>query len=44
MANISDNDSDFSTKNTSSNSHVMCFIVVSIIALIIINNIYINYA
>jgi len=42
MANMGDNNSDFSTRNKTSNSRVMCFIIVSTIALMIINNMYIN--
>lgn len=42
MANIGDNNSDFSSRNTTSNSRIMYFIIVSIIALMIIKyNIYI---
>lgn len=37
-----DNIHDFSTKSNTQNSCVMCFIIVSITVLIIINNIYIN--
>jgi len=37
MANMDDNNSDFSTRKETSNSHIMCFII------IFINNIYINY-
>lgn len=43
MANIGDDNSDFRTRNKTSNSRVMYFIIVSIIALMNINNIYINY-
>jgi len=40
MTDIGDNNSDLSK---TSNHHIMCFIIDSIVALIIINNIYINY-
>jgi len=40
MNNMGDDNSDFSTRNKTSNGHVMCFIVISII---ITNNIYNNY-
>jgi len=43
IANIGDNNCDLSTRNKTPNRHVMCFIIVSIIALMIINNIYTNY-
>jgi len=43
MANMGDNNSDFRTRNKTSNSQVMCFIIVSIIVLMIINNIHNNY-
>lgn len=43
MGDVGDDNSDFRTRNKISNSHLMYFIIVSIIALININNIYINY-
>jgi len=42
LANMDDNNSDFSTRNKRSNGRVICFIIVSITALMIINNSYIN--
>jgi len=43
MANMGDNDGDFSTRtNKTSNIRVISLIVVFMIALMIINNIYIN--
>lgn len=41
--NMADNTSDFSIKNKTSNSCVTCFVIGSIITLLIINNIYMNY-
>jgi len=39
---MDDNNSGFSTRNKRSNSRVIRFIIGAIIALIIVNNIYIN--
>lgn len=41
--NMGDNTSDFSIKKKTSNSCVTCFVIGSIITLLIINNIYMNY-
>lgn len=37
MVNKCDNNSDFRTRNKTSNARVMCFVIVFIIALLIIN-------